>query len=250
VSSARANQALASWRTNDVLNVRPIAISQPEIFQQILHVAIWAFNVQTSFKHADQSLPSPVACWSSSVNRPSHVVAYPCRENLSHKSLSTGLLCFGHNFRVARDPGVIPRGARPTRQTTARSLLARRQWEVETGIECSSLSRQKRGPRSLCFVSGGYGKRRNPPKQSPPRKSFFSRHGCADSRRGLSGVRAQLLSGRVVQGSAAQPNRSINQRQRLRVLGEDRGKHAWDNVTIIPHVATQRSRTGKSSHGY
>lgn len=53
VRSARANQALASGRTSDVLNVRPIAVSQPEILQQILHVAIWAFNVQTSFKHAD-----------------------------------------------------------------------------------------------------------------------------------------------------------------------------------------------------
>jgi hypothetical protein len=68
--------------------------------------------------------------------------------------------------------------------------------------------RPKEGPRSIRFVSGDYGNRRNPPRQSPLRESLLFRHGCADSRHGISGVRAQLLSGRCVQSSAAQPNRS------------------------------------------
>src|SRR5256884_8032648 len=39
--------------------------------------------------------------------------------------------------------------------------------------------RAKEGPRSIRFVS--YGKRRNPPRQSPLGKSLFFRHGCAEN---------------------------------------------------------------------
>ena len=45
---------------------------------------------------------------------------------------------------------------------------------METGIECSPLSRQKRVHARSASFPGGYGNRRNPPRQSPLRKSLFS----------------------------------------------------------------------------
>ena len=38
-------------RTSDILNVRSVAICQGDFFQEVLHVAVWTFDIETGFGH-------------------------------------------------------------------------------------------------------------------------------------------------------------------------------------------------------
>ena len=45
------DQLLPIRRTRDVLDVRLVTVGQTEVFHQVLHMAAWTLNVETSLQH-------------------------------------------------------------------------------------------------------------------------------------------------------------------------------------------------------
>jgi hypothetical protein len=48
---ARANQPLPLGTASNVLDVSPITVGQAKVFHEVLHVAAWAFYIESGLQH-------------------------------------------------------------------------------------------------------------------------------------------------------------------------------------------------------